>query len=83
VVDPALRQQLPGERVIARRHHHVAAGALERVAERRQVLHLRRVFDVEPDVHAASERTRDSPAKIHAVDQRMYGIEFRPQRYSR
>ena len=76
---PALAEQLEGDPVVARRDDDLEAACLERRLEGQQVLHLRRVVDVDPDraAHVAGEctpsssATRARPQYIQAVDQRM------------
>ena len=83
VDDSPPAQQLEGDPVVPRRDHDLEAACLERSPEGQQVLHLRRVVDVDPDQRLMSRSrapepsaTRARPQYIQAVDQRMYGIRF-------
>ena len=53
VVDVSGAQQLAGLAVVTRGDDHVGARGAKRSRERDEVLHLRRVVDVDPDLHAA------------------------------
>jgi hypothetical protein len=51
--DAACGQQVTRLAVVACRQEHLDAPRLEGGGERHEVLHLRRVVDVDPDLHAA------------------------------
>src|SRR5262249_44535796 len=79
-VDAVGRQQLQSLAVVSSREDEVVPTALERPRQRDEVAGLRRVVDVEPDVHgdpscpARACANRLSPRYMYADDQRMYGI---------
>ena len=86
-VGPALAAQLEGLRVIADRDDHAAPLGLEPSADRREQQRVRRVGEVDPDLHRSALRgveaasRRVSASSIGACTQRTCGVRSTRRRW--